>query len=63
MGSAQEAGWPPPVWLLSSTGSPLTGEGLGEADAVAAGLTDVGVVQQPVDGRGGQCFGHELVKT
>jgi hypothetical protein len=23
----------------------------------------VGVVQQPVNGRGGQCFGHQFVKT
>ena len=27
----------------------MTGEGLSEADAVAGGLTDVGVVQEPVD--------------
>ena len=41
---------------------PLAGEGLGEADAVAAGLADVGVVQEPVDGGGGQRLGHELVE-
>jgi hypothetical protein len=41
---------------------PLAGEGLGEANAVAAGLADVGVVQQPVDGGGCQGFGHQLVE-
>jgi len=40
----------------------LSGEGLGQAHALAGGLADVGVVQQPVDGRGGQCFGHEFVE-
>jgi len=40
----------------------LPGEGLGEADAVAGGLADVGVVQKPVDGRGGKGFGHEFVE-
>jgi hypothetical protein len=34
---------------------------LGQADAVAAGLADVGVAQQPVDGGGGQRFGHDFV--
>ena len=38
------------------------GEGLGEADAVAGGLADVGVVEEPVDGGGGQGLGHELVE-
>jgi hypothetical protein len=37
-------------------------EGLGEADRVAAGLADVGVVQQPVDGGGGQGLGHQLIE-
>ena len=32
---------------------PLSGEGLGEADAVAAGLTDADVVEESVDGGGG----------
>ncbi len=41
---------------------PLPGECLGEADAVAVGLTDVGVVEEPVDGGGGQGFGHEFVE-
>jgi hypothetical protein len=40
----------------------VSGQGLGQADAVAGGLTDVGVVQEPVDGRGGEGFGHELVE-
>ena len=56
-------GWPPTAGLGSAQGvHPLAGEGLGEADAVAAGLTYVGLVQQPVDGRGGQGFGHEFVE-
>jgi hypothetical protein len=42
---------------------PLSGEGLGQADAVAAGLAEVGVVQQPVDGGGGQGLGHEFVEA
>jgi len=41
---------------------PLPGEGLGQADGVAGGLADVGVVQEPVDGRGGEGLGHELVE-
>src|SRR3974377_2500272 len=40
---------------------PLAGHGVGETHAVAAGLADVGVVQEPVDGGGGQCLGHQLV--
>jgi hypothetical protein len=42
---------------------PLSGEGLGESDAVAAGLAEVGVVEEPVDGGGGQGLGHELVES
>src|SRR6478735_10192732 len=56
--------------LLAITGSgwsaqgahPLSGEGLGQAHALAAGLTDVRVVEQPVDGGGGQGFRHQLVE-
>jgi hypothetical protein len=40
----------------------LAGEGLGQADAVAGGLAEVGVVQEPVDGGGSQGLGHELVE-
>jgi hypothetical protein len=40
----------------------LTGEGLAEADAVPGGLADVGVVEEPVDGRGGEGLGHQLVE-
>ena len=61
MGSA--LGWPPSG--LGSAGQwvhPLAGEGLGEADRVAGGLADVGVVEEPVDGGGGQGLGHELVE-
>ena len=62
IGSAQ--GWPPdvPGWLAQRDHS-LSGDGLGEADAVAAGLADVGVVHEPVDGGGGQGFRHELVEA
>lgn len=35
---------------------------MGEADGVAVGLADVGVVEEPVDGGGGQCFRHQLVE-
>ena len=41
---------------------PLAGGGLGEADAVAGGEDDVGVVQEPVDGGVGDGLGHELVE-
>ena len=41
---------------------PLSGECLGESDAVAAGLADVGVVQEPVDGGGGQGPGHQFAE-
>ena len=42
------------AWVVGSGqgAHPLSGEGLGQADAVAGGLTDVGVVQEPVDGCG-----------
>ena len=61
-GSAQW--WPPdvPGWLAQRDHS-LPGDGLGEADAVAAGLADVGVVHEPVDGGGGQGLGHQLVES
>lgn len=38
-------------------GHPLSGEGLGESDGLAAGLADVGLVEEPVHGRGGQGIG------
>ena len=38
-------------------GHPLSGEGLGQADALAAGLAEVGVVQEPVDGGGARVLG------
>ena len=51
------------VGVLSVQGAhPLSGEGLGESDTVAAGLADVGVVEQPVNGGRGQRFGHEFVE-
>ena len=40
----------------------VAGECLCESDAVPGGLTDVGVVQEPVDGRSGQRLWHQLVK-
>jgi len=43
-------------------GPPLAGECLGEPHAVAAGLADVGVVQESVDGGGSQRLGHQLVE-
>jgi len=41
----------------------LAGDGLGKSHGFAGGLADVGVVQETVDGGGGQGFGHEFVKT
>ena len=55
MGSAR--GLDAVLGWVSSRVHPLAGEGLGEADAVPAGLTHVSVVQQPVNGRGGQGMG------
>ena len=42
---------------------PLAGEGFGEADRVAVGDDDVGVVQEPVDGGGGEALGHDRVEA
>ena len=41
---------------------PLSGGGLGEADAVAGGEHDVGVVHEPVDGGVGDGLEHEFVE-
>ena len=40
----------------------LPGGGLGESVGLAVGDASVGVVQESVDGRGGQGFGHDLVE-
>ena len=50
-------------WISAQGLHLLSGEGLGESDAVAAGLAQVGVVEEPVDGGGGQGLGHELVES
>jgi hypothetical protein len=49
-------------WSVQS-GHSFSGEGLGEADGIAAGLADVGMVQQPVNGGGREGFGHELIEA
>ncbi len=54
--------WPSLGWSVQA-GDSFSGEGLGEADGIAAGLADVGVVQQSVNGGGGEGFGHELVES
>jgi hypothetical protein len=41
---------------------PLAGQGLGEPVRIALGHHQVGVVQQPVHGRGGEGLGHDLVE-
>ncbi len=61
------AGWRPPIlpgggqWncpgLVGEGLHPLAGGGLGEADGVAGGEHDVGVVQEPVDGRTARRWG------
>jgi hypothetical protein len=54
---------PSPVGGLGQGFDPLAGGRLGEAVAVGSvGDQDVGVVQQPVDGRGRQRLGHQLVE-
>ena len=60
MGSARW--WPPLARGSGQWRHSLSGEGLGEPDGVAGGLADVGVMQEPVDGRGGESLGHELVE-
>ena len=52
VGSAHLLGHHRPV-LSPQRVHPAYGEGLGQAHAVAAGLTDVCVVEEPVDGGGG----------
>ena len=57
-------GWPSGV--PGSSGQwphPLAAGGLGEADGVAGGDDDVGVVHEPVDGGVGDGFGHEFVEA
>ena len=50
--------------LVSGQGlTPLAGGRLGQAEGVALGDYHVGVVQQPVDGGGGQGLGHDLVES
>ncbi len=58
--SAAGLGWPSRFGRSGQWPRPCSGEGLGQADAVAAGLAVVGVVQEPVDGR--RVLGHELVE-
>jgi hypothetical protein len=41
---------------------PLAGQCLGQPDGVAAGLAQVGMVQEPVDGGGSQGLGHQFVE-
>ena len=56
-------GWPPTAGFGLLQGfHPLAGEGLGEADAVAACLTHVGVVQEAIHCGGGQRLWHEFVE-
>ncbi len=49
--------------LVGQWRHPLSAEGVGESDAFAVGDDDVGVVQEPVDERGGDGGGHELVEA
>lgn len=41
---------------------PLARDGLGQAVRTAFGENKVGVVEQPVDGSGGRCLGHDRVE-
>jgi len=60
LGSAQC--WPSPAWCSGQWAHPLTGQGLGQAHAFPGGLTDVGMMEEPVDGRGGEGLGHQLIE-
>ncbi len=48
--------------IIRRGASPLAGGGLGETDRVAGGEHDVRVVEEPVDGRVGDGFGHEFIE-
>jgi hypothetical protein len=50
--------WP---WVSAQGAHPLAGEPLGQTHALASGLADVSVVQEPVDGRCREGLGHQLV--
>jgi len=39
------------------------GEGLGQPDAVAGGLADVRMVEQPIDGGCREGLGHQFIKS
>lgn len=49
--------------VLVQVGDSFPGEGLGESNGVAAGLADMGVVQEPVNGCCGQGLGHQFVEA
>lgn len=49
--------------LLVQGNHPASGGGLAEAEGGALGDDDVGVVQEPVDGRGGEGLGHDGVEA
>ena len=51
-----------PALLVRQGPHPLPGGGLGESVGLAVGDAGVGVVQETVDGRGGQRLGHDLVE-
>ena len=58
--------WPrvlPAGGVRSPAGSPLACEGLGEAVRVALGQHQVGVVEQSVDGGGGEGLRHDGVES
>src|SRR5205814_8012426 len=55
--------WPGDLRKRSGQGChPLPGQRLLEAVGVALGGDQVGVMEEPVDGGGGQCLGHDRVE-
>src|SRR5579875_188158 len=60
-------GWWPPVLPAGGLGCqrdhPLAREGLGEPVRVALGQDEVGVVEQPVDGGGGEGLRHDRIES
>ena len=55
--------WPPGLRVLGEGLDSFSGGCLLEADAVSGGEAEVGVVEEPVHGGAGECFGHDFVES
>lgn len=52
-----------PALGLAQGDHSFAGRGLGEANALAAGLAEMSVMQEPIDRCGGKGFRYQLAKT